>query len=105
MHDIQMHYIQMHYIADAETVEFLKRTRTPEATEAIRSKPATYVHGEDDRAIPLGFGVGCFRDLWPGDHPSRGRPLPPGRRPRSRISAHHAVQSTEQFSQMSSSVN
>jgi hypothetical protein len=67
MHYIQMHYIQMHYIADAETVEFLKRTRTPEATEAIRSKPATYVHGEDDRAIPLGFGVGCFRDLWPDD--------------------------------------
>lgn len=52
-------------IADSETIEFLKRIRTPEAIEAIRSKPAMYVHGEEDRAIPLGFGVGCFRDLWP----------------------------------------
>ncbi len=52
-------------IADRETVEFLKRIRTPEATAAVRAKPAMYVHGEDDRAIPLDFGVGCFRDLWP----------------------------------------
>jgi haloalkane dehalogenase len=52
-------------IADRETVEFLKRIRTPEAMAAVRSKPAMYVHGEDDRAIPLDFGVGCFRDLWP----------------------------------------
>ena len=52
-------------IADRETVEFLKRIRTPEATGALQNKPAMYVHGEDDRAIPLEFGVGCFRDLWP----------------------------------------
>lgn len=52
-------------IADRETVDFLKRIRTPEATEAVRRKPAMYVHGEEDRAIPLAFGVGCFRDLWP----------------------------------------
>ena len=30
---------------------------------ALRSKPAMYVHGEEDRAIPP--GVGCFLDLWP----------------------------------------
>jgi pimeloyl-ACP methyl ester carboxylesterase len=101
MHYIQMHYIQMHYIADAETVEFLKRTRTPEATEAIRSKPATYVHGEDDRAIPLGFGVGCFRDLWPDDPvttlPGVGRFL--------QEDAPEAVSALiMQFSQLSSSV-
>ena len=52
-------------IADRETVDFLKRIRTAEATKALRSKPAMYVHGEEDRAIPPDFGVGCFRDLWP----------------------------------------
>ncbi len=52
-------------IADRETVDFLKRIRTAEATAALRRKPAMYVHGEEDRAIPPDFGVGCFRDLWP----------------------------------------
>ncbi len=52
-------------IADRDTVDFLKRIRTAEATAALRRKPAMYVHGEEDRAIPPDFGVGCFRDLWP----------------------------------------
>lgn len=52
-------------IAAQETVDFMKRIRTTEATAAIRSKPAMYVHGENDRAVPMDFGIGCFRDLWP----------------------------------------
>jgi pimeloyl-ACP methyl ester carboxylesterase len=52
-------------IADRETVEFMKSIRTPEATAAVTAKPAMYVHGEADRALPIDFSVGCFRDLWP----------------------------------------
>jgi cis-3-alkyl-4-acyloxetan-2-one decarboxylase len=32
---------------------------------ALASKPAMYVHGEEDRAIPTEFAVGSFRSLWP----------------------------------------
>jgi haloalkane dehalogenase len=32
---------------------------------ALAAKPAMYVHGEADRAIPLEQGVGSFRALWP----------------------------------------
>jgi cis-3-alkyl-4-acyloxetan-2-one decarboxylase len=52
-------------IADQETVNFLKRIRTSEATAAVKNMPAMYVHGEADRAIPLEFGIGAFRDMWP----------------------------------------
>ncbi len=24
-----------------------------------------YLHGEADRALPMAFSVGCFKDLWP----------------------------------------
>ena len=27
--------------------------------------PAMHVHGEEDRAIPVGFAVACFKDMWP----------------------------------------
>ncbi len=52
-------------IADRETVDFLKKIRTQEATTSLKDKPAMYVHGEEDRALPLEFSVDCFKDLWP----------------------------------------
>ncbi len=52
-------------IADQETVDFLTRVRTPEAVAAVRAKPAMYVHGEADRALPMDWVIGAFRDLWP----------------------------------------
>ncbi len=53
-------------IADQETIDFLKSIRTAEAVRALKQKPAMYVHGEADRALPIEFSVGCFKDLWPG---------------------------------------
>lgn len=32
---------------------------------ALAAKPAMYVHGEEDRAIPTGFSTGAFRATWP----------------------------------------
>jgi haloalkane dehalogenase len=32
---------------------------------ALAAKPAMYVHGEEDRAIPTEHGVGAFRSTWP----------------------------------------
>jgi len=32
---------------------------------ALAAKPAMYVHGEEDRAIPTDFAVGCFKSTWP----------------------------------------
>lgn len=52
-------------IADRETVDFLKTVRTPEAVSAVKKKPAMYVHGEADRALPMDFVIACFRDMWP----------------------------------------
>ncbi len=52
-------------IADRETVDFLKTIRTPEATAAIKAKPAMMIFGEADRALPQAFTIGCFKDLWP----------------------------------------
>jgi len=52
-------------IADRETVDFLKSIRTAEAVQTIKQKPAMYIHGEADRALPIDFSVGCFKDLWP----------------------------------------
>ena len=54
-------------IASPETAKFTAEHRSAHAgsVEALRSKPAMYVHGEADRAIPTEFGVGCFRDFWP----------------------------------------
>lgn len=31
----------------------------------LAAKPAMYVHGEEDRAIPTEFSVGAFRSTWP----------------------------------------
>lgn len=31
----------------------------------LKAKPAMYVHGEADRAIPTEFSVGAFRSTWP----------------------------------------
>lgn len=52
-------------INDRETVDFLKTIRTPEATRAIKEKPAMMIFGEADRALPKDFTIGCFKDLWP----------------------------------------
>lgn len=52
-------------IADEETVAFLSRIRTPEATAAVQTKPAMCVQGEADRALPVDFVVGAFKSLWP----------------------------------------
>ena len=35
------------------------------ALPELATKPAMYVHGEEDRAIPTEFAVGCFRSMWP----------------------------------------
>jgi haloalkane dehalogenase len=52
--------------ASPETMQtMLKSAALPGALEAVKSKPAMYVHGEEDRAIPTDFAVGCFRDMWP----------------------------------------
>ncbi len=32
---------------------------------ALAAKPAMYIHGEEDRAIPTEFAVGSFRSTWP----------------------------------------
>lgn len=32
---------------------------------ALAAKPAMYVHGEEDRAIPTDFSAGSFRSTWP----------------------------------------
>jgi haloalkane dehalogenase len=52
-------------IADRETIAFLKTIRTEQAINALKRKPAMYIHGEADRAMPMDFAVGCFKDLWP----------------------------------------
>jgi pimeloyl-ACP methyl ester carboxylesterase len=52
-------------IADRETVDFLKRIRTPDSIAEIKKKPAMMVFGEADRALPQAFTIGCFKDLWP----------------------------------------
>ena len=31
----------------------------------LAAKPAMYVHGEEDRAIPMAMSVGTFRSTWP----------------------------------------
>ncbi|MEZ5224956.1 MAG: alpha/beta fold hydrolase [Ilumatobacteraceae bacterium] len=35
------------------------------ALSELATRPAMYVHGEEDRAIPTEFAVGCFRSTWP----------------------------------------
>jgi haloalkane dehalogenase len=53
-------------IASPVTMEyFIKHLITPEAIEALQSKPAMYIHGEEDRAIPTEFGTAGFKALWP----------------------------------------
>lgn len=52
-------------ISDRETVDYFKTVRTPDAIAALKRKPAMMVFGEEDRALPQAFTIGCFRDLWP----------------------------------------
>ncbi len=52
-------------IADGETFDYLKTVRTAEATAAVKAKPAMMIFGEADRALPMNFAIGCFRDMWP----------------------------------------
>ncbi len=55
-----------HCIASPVTMEyFFNHLVTPEALEALRSKPAMYIHGEEDGAIPTEFGVASFKGHWP----------------------------------------
>jgi haloalkane dehalogenase len=56
-------------------VAFPKQIAAPETRElliehianlpALGAKPAMYVHGEEDRAIPPAMGVAAFRSTWP----------------------------------------
>ncbi len=50
-------------IASAETRDFMLPLFA--ALPALAAKPAMYVHGEEDRAIPTEFSVGSFRSTWP----------------------------------------
>jgi haloalkane dehalogenase len=50
-------------IAAAETRDFLLPLFA--GLPALAAKPAMYVHGEEDRAIPTEFSVGAFRSTWP----------------------------------------
>ena len=53
-------------IASPETMQYMmEHVISPEGIEAIRSKPAMHVHGEEDRAVPADFAVACFKDMWP----------------------------------------
>ena len=53
-------------IAAPETMKFMLELREREgALEAVQAKPAMYVHGEADRAIPTDFAVACFREMFP----------------------------------------
>lgn len=47
--------------ADTEAVMLEHITSLPE----LAKKPAMYLHGEEDRAIPTEFAVGQFRSTWP----------------------------------------
>jgi haloalkane dehalogenase len=56
-------------------IQFPRNIGTPETVAAIlehaanlpalAAKPAMYVHGEADRAIPTEMSVGAFRSIWP----------------------------------------
>lgn len=50
-------------IANHETLEVMLEHMAN--LPALAAKPAMYVHGEADRAIPTDFAVGSFRSTWP----------------------------------------
>lgn len=50
-------------IANHETLEVMLEHLAN--LPALGAKPAMYVHGEADRAIPTDFAVGSFRSTWP----------------------------------------
>lgn len=50
-------------IASAETAALLGEMATN--VGVIASKPAMYVHGEADRALPVEWATGLFRSIWP----------------------------------------
>ena len=53
-------------IAAPETAEFFAELLGKDgALQAVTEKPAMYVHGEADRAIPKEFAVSAFKSLWP----------------------------------------
>jgi haloalkane dehalogenase len=53
-------------IGSQETRDYvMEQAMRPNALEAVRAKPAMYVHGEADRAIPTEFAVACFKNMWP----------------------------------------
>ena len=79
-------------IANHETMETMLEHMAN--LPALAAKPAMYVHGEEDRAIPTDFAVGTLPQHLagrPGRHAPGRRPLPPGGRPRGRHRAHRAV--------------
>ncbi|MFZ6005802.1 MAG: alpha/beta fold hydrolase [Actinomycetota bacterium] len=50
-------------IANHETLEVMLEHM--DNLPALAAKPAMYIHGEADRAIPTDFAVGSFRSTWP----------------------------------------
>ncbi|MEQ1787518.1 MAG: alpha/beta fold hydrolase [Acidimicrobiales bacterium] len=50
-------------IANHETLEVMLEHMAN--LPALAAKPAMYIHGEADRAIPTDFAVGSFRSTWP----------------------------------------
>ena len=53
-------------ITDPNTFAFMAEgVMMAGALDAVKAKPAMMVTGADDRAMPLEFVVGSFRDLWP----------------------------------------
>ena len=51
-----------HITSDAATMVILENISN---LAALAAKPAMYIHGEEDRAVPTEFAVGMFRDTWP----------------------------------------
>ena len=51
------------HIGSTATIAFMMNHIS--ALPELATKPAMYVHGEEDRAIPTEFAVGCFRSMWP----------------------------------------
>lgn len=51
------------HIGSAETMMFILASVAN--LPRLAAKPAMYVHGEEDRAVPTEFAVGMFRSTWP----------------------------------------
>jgi pimeloyl-ACP methyl ester carboxylesterase len=52
-------------IANPATGEFFQEILSTEALERIKHMPAMYIHGEEDRALPVEAAVQGFKSFWP----------------------------------------